>query len=108
MSETTETGKSGLWLGMLIGGAIGAAASLLLAPKSGSALREELSNTYKSLQEKRNRLAANVKEKAQSVASSIGDHASELSDKAKEGKQIVSDALHAVKDDMKGRNGTDA
>ncbi|WP_409340693.1 YtxH domain-containing protein [Paenibacillus sp. MBLB4367] len=108
MSEAAETNKGGLWLGLLIGGALGAAASLLLAPKSGSALREDLSNTYKSLHEKKRRLASTVKEKAQDVANSIGNHASELSEKAKEGKQIVADTVQAVKEDIQGRNGSGA
>ncbi|MFJ5714464.1 YtxH domain-containing protein [Neobacillus sp. NPDC093127] len=104
MSETAETNKSRLWLGLLIGGVIGAAASSLLTPKSGSMLREDLSKTYKSLNEKGSQLTAVVKEKAQDVASSIGKHASELSDKANEGKQVIADTLHDVKDDIRDKS----
>ncbi|SFK19017.1 YtxH domain-containing protein [Brevibacillus centrosporus] len=103
MNQTAENNKS-LLKGMLIGGAIGAAASLLMAPRSGSALREDLSNALGSLSEKSMGLASTLKERAQNAADTISFQASELSDKAMEGKQIVADTLQSVKEDMQGRS----
>ncbi|GED69713.1 hypothetical protein BRE01_34150 [Brevibacillus reuszeri] len=102
MNQTPENNKSGLLTGILIGGAIGAAASLLLAPKSGSALREDLSNAIHSLSDKTRDLASTLKQRATNAADTISIQASELSEKAQEGKQIISDTLQTVKEDMQG------
>ncbi|RNB88844.1 YtxH domain-containing protein [Brevibacillus nitrificans] len=103
MNQTAENKKS-LLKGMLIGGAIGAAASLLMAPKSGPALREDLSNALGSLSEKSMGLVSTLKERAQNAADTISIQASELSDKAMEGNQMVADTLQSVKEDMQGRS----
>ncbi|GIO04462.1 hypothetical protein J31TS6_04900 [Brevibacillus reuszeri] len=104
MNQTPENNKSGLLKGMLIGGAIGAAASLLMAPKSGSALREDLSNAINSLGEKTRDLATTLKERTTNAADTISIQASELSEKAQEGKQIVADTIQTVKEDMQGKS----
>jgi gas vesicle protein len=104
MKATAETNKSRLWLGLLVGGAIGATASSLLTPKSGTKLREELSSTYRSLNEKRNELSLVVKEKAKDLATNIAIHASELSNKTNEGKNILVDSLQNAKDDIRDKS----
>lgn len=104
MNQTADNNKGGLLKGMLIGGAIGAAASLLMAPKSGSSLREDLSKALGSLSEKSSDLASTLKERAQNAADTISIQASELSEKAQEGKQIVADTLQTVKEDMQGKS----
>jgi len=104
MNQTPDNNKGGLLKGMLIGGAIGAAASLLMAPKSGSALREDLSNAINSLGEKTRDLASTLKERTTNAADTISIQASELSEKAQEGKQIVADTIQTVKEDMQGKS----
>ncbi|HEY2421474.1 MAG TPA: YtxH domain-containing protein [Neobacillus sp.] len=103
-NETNETNKSGLWLGLVIGGAIGAATSSFLTQKSSTMLREDLSKTCKFLNEKKSNWSSFVKEVAQDVAKSISIHASELSNKTQEGKQIIADTLQDVKEDIRGKN----
>ncbi|TXK74847.1 YtxH domain-containing protein [Paenibacillus sp. N3.4] len=111
MSETVGTNKSGLLLGLIIGGAVGAITSLLLAPKSGLELREDLSNTYRTLNDKTSQLASavgqktqevasTISEKTQDIASSVSDHAADIVDKAKESKQLVAESLQAAKDNF--------
>ena len=104
MNQTPENNKGGLLKGMLIGGAIGAAASLLMAPKSGAALREDLSNAVNSLGEKTRDLASTLKQRTANAADTISIQASELSEKAQEGKQIVADTIQTVKEDMQGKS----
>ncbi|MEC0225930.1 YtxH domain-containing protein [Paenibacillus alba] len=125
MSEAVGTNKGGLLLGLVIGGAVGAVASLLFAPKAGSELREDLSNTYRTLNDKTSKLASTVGQKTQEIVSSvcettqdiaatasekakdivstvseksqeIGSKASDVIDKAKESKQLVAESLHAA------------
>lgn len=104
MNQTTDNQKGGLLKGMLIGGAIGAAASLLMAPKSGSALREDLSNAVNSLSEKTRDLTSTLKEKAINTADTISIQAAELSEKAQEGKQIVADTLQNFTEDRQNKS----
>lgn len=104
MNQTTDNQKSGLVKGMLIGGVIGAAASLLMAPKSGSALREDLSNAMNSLGDKTRDLASTLKEKTINAADTISAQAAELSEKAQEGKQIVADTLQTFKEDRQDKS----
>ncbi|MDF2722466.1 MAG: ral stress protein [Paenibacillus sp.] len=99
----TETKSGGFLLGVVIGGAVGAISSLLLAPKSGAKMREELSERYQPIKEKTQELASAARDKTKEVASSVTAQASELMDKAKEGKQQVSDMIQAVKDTMPER-----
>ncbi|UKS26378.1 YtxH domain-containing protein [Paenibacillus sp. HWE-109] len=125
MSEAVATNKGGLLLGLVIGGAVGAVASLLLAPKAGSELREDLSNTYRTLNDKTSKLASTVGQKTQEIVSSvcettqdiaaaasgtakdivstvseksheIGKQASEVIDKAKESKDMVAESLQSA------------
>ena len=50
--ETNGRNHSGLWKGLMVGSFLGAAASFLLAPKSGKELRSEMKEkTNKALDE---------------------------------------------------------
>lgn len=73
MSEAVGTNKGGLLLGLVIGGAVGAITSLLLAPKAGSELREDLSNTYRTFNDKTSQLASAVGQKTQDIASAVSE-----------------------------------
>ncbi|MGO4272581.1 YtxH domain-containing protein [Paenibacillus sp. TAF58] len=119
MSEAVGTNKGGLLLGLVIGGAVGAITSLLLAPKAGSELREDLSNTYRTFNDKTSQLASAVGQRTQDIVSTVSDktqdiasavsektkdmansvshQATEAVDKAKESKQLVAESLQAAK-----------
>lgn len=94
---TTETRRSGLMKGIVIGGAVGVVSSLLLAPKSGAQLRRELSNRCRSALEKTQDFAATIRDKGKKVATDVSDHTSELIEQAKDAKQQVADTLQAAK-----------
>lgn len=90
-NATMEQKKNGgLLKGMIIGGAVGAVSALLLAPKSGIKLREDISTKYRSLNDK-----------TQDIAKSVSDHTASLLDKAKETKQQVLDSWNSTKEKIK-------
>jgi gas vesicle protein len=99
-ADTKETKKSGLLLGIFIGGAVGAVSALLIAPKSGTEMREDLSNKYRSLNDKTQQLAANIGQKTQEIADTISSQTTNLVDKANETKQNVIHSWQTAKDEV--------
>lgn len=97
MSNNNMNGKDFL-LGAVVGGLLGAAAALLLAPKSGKELRSDLSDQYHVISEKTQQIAADVSEKTQKVASEVSEFGQELVGKAKEVVSTVSNELKARKE----------
>ncbi|MNW01971.1 YtxH-like protein [compost metagenome] len=101
MSEVVETNKSGLWLGLMIGGAVGAITSLLIAPKAGNKLREDLMNTYRTWQDKTKEIATSVSESTKAIAESVSQKTEDLVDTAKEtakeSQHRVTDTIQAAK-----------
>ncbi len=68
--------------GVLVGGIVGAAAALLLAPKSGKELRAGIQERYASLQDRTSRLVKNASQKTQEIAHEVGHRAERLVDKS--------------------------
>ncbi|WP_318507970.1 YtxH domain-containing protein [Bacillus sp. T3] len=64
--ETDKGGTKDFLLGAMIGGVIGAAAALWLSPKSGTALRESVTNQTAVIKEKAGNLQ--LKEKVSDIA----------------------------------------
>ncbi|MBD2868016.1 YtxH domain-containing protein [Paenibacillus arenilitoris] len=95
-----QTG-SGVVLGAIIGGAVGAVSALLLAPKSGAELREDISGKWQSVSQKTKEMASAVGRQTKTLASKIGDEASDLAGQAKKSNENVMDALTAAKDEVK-------
>ncbi|MCR8659699.1 YtxH domain-containing protein [Paenibacillus endoradicis] len=109
-----ETRSSGILLGTVIGGAMGIVATLLLAPKSGAKMREELSNKYHSLCDKTKEIASTVGDRTREIASTVGDttkdivesvkeEASSLADQAKESNQNIKNTFSSTKDEIKDK-----
>jgi len=84
MSEAVETNKGGLFLGLVIGGAVGAITSLLIAPKAGSKLRKDLWSTYRAWQDKTKEIASTVCESSKSLAETVNQKTEDLVHTAKE------------------------
>lgn len=83
MSENNMNGKDFL-LGVVVGGIIGAATALLLAPKSGSELRADLRETAGTVTARTQELAYQIGERSQQIARTVGNQTTELVGKAKE------------------------
>ncbi|WP_168735676.1 YtxH domain-containing protein [Cohnella fermenti] len=99
MSNVKSTVK-----GVVIGGALGAAAALLLAPKSGQELRKDIRSKYKEASDRTSKWASEAGAKTKEVASQVGQHASEIVDKTlsivRTAKSEAADAAGAVKQEI--------
>jgi gas vesicle protein len=91
-------------MGAVVGGLLGAMAALLLAPKSGRELRQDITEQYGTISEKTQQIANTVSEKTQHIASTVGEktaniaktattHTSEWVDKAKDVAGTVIDEV---------------
>jgi gas vesicle protein len=66
--EDSECGTKDLLIGSAIGGIVGAVAGLLLAPKPGSELREDLAERYEDVSEKAHDFVDDVQRKSKGFA----------------------------------------
>ncbi|NIK67147.1 MULTISPECIES: YtxH domain-containing protein [unclassified Paenibacillus] len=98
-----ENTGSGLLVGTIVGTAVGAVGALLLAPKTGVQLREDISNKFQALSQRTQELASTAKDKTKDVLSSVREEASDLTDRAKKSNEHVMDAFSAAKDDVKDK-----
>jgi gas vesicle protein len=91
-------------MGAVVGGLLGAMAALLLAPKSGRELRQDITEQYGTISEKTQQIANTVSEKTQQIASTVGEktvniaktattHTTEWVDKAKDVAGTVIDEV---------------
>ena len=88
--EEESSGVSSFLLGALVGGVIGAAAALFLAPKSGSQMREDFSTQAVQLKDKSIELGAVAKTKATEFTSVAKEKTSELTKSIQEqSEQLV-------------------
>ncbi|GLX66495.1 YtxH domain-containing protein [Paenibacillus glycanilyticus] len=101
-----ENTGSGLLVGTIVGTAVGAVGALLLAPKSGVKLREDISNKFQAISQRTQELASTAKDKSKDVLSSVREEASDLSDRAKKSHEHVMDSFNNAKDDMKEKMST--
>lgn len=92
---------NGVLLGAIVGGAIGAVSALLLAPKTGAQLREDLSQACQTIGQKTKDIASTVGQSTRKLATAIKEETSGLADQAKESNHNVMDALSATKEDVK-------
>ncbi|HIW31971.1 MAG TPA: YtxH domain-containing protein [Candidatus Paenibacillus intestinavium] len=109
-----ESKSSGILLGTVIGGAMGIVATLLLAPKSGAKMREDLSHQYHSLCDKTKEIASTIGDKTKEIASTVGDttkdivesvkeEASGLAQHAKESNQNIKESFTSGTDGIKDK-----
>ncbi|OXS56156.1 hypothetical protein B1A99_20510 [Cohnella sp. CIP 111063] len=78
MAETKQAIK-----GVVIGGMIGAAAALLLAPKSGKELRKDIRDRYSSVQDRTKQFVADAGGKTLELAQQVGRKTADIADKTR-------------------------
>lgn len=78
-------------IGVLVGGMAGAASALLLAPKSGKELRDDLNeqaslvkNRTGDWRESAEQVASTVKDQSISLAKNVGDQSRQMSERVKQ------------------------
>lgn len=91
---------AGMVKGAVIGGVVGAAAALLLAPKSGRELRSDLADAYSKSMDKSKEWASAAGSKTQELASKVGQQASDMISQTKSAISSAKDGMNAAKDDI--------
>ena len=82
--EYESSGAGSFLIGALVGGVIGAAAALFLAPKTGKEMRDDLSTQAVQLKDKSIEISAVAKDKAVEFTSVAKERANEFTAVAKE------------------------
>lgn len=91
--EKEETGAGSFLLGAVVGGVIGAAAALFLAPKTGKEMRDDLSTQANQIKDKSIELSAIAKDKATEYGAIAKDKATDFTSTAKEKTEEVTKTI---------------
>lgn len=91
--EQEESGAGSFLLGAVVGGVIGAATALFLAPKTGKEMREDLSTQAVQIKDKSIELSALAKDKATEYSTVAKDKATEFATTAKEKTEEVTKSI---------------
>lgn len=98
-----ESRSNGMLLGAVIGGTMGILATLLLAPKSGAKMREELSAKYQSLCEKTKDIASTVGDTTKDIVESVKEEAVNLAEQAKESNKSIKESFTSSTEEMRDK-----
>ncbi|CAI6080409.1 YtxH domain-containing protein [Cohnella sp. JJ-181] len=93
---------AGMVKGVVIGGVVGAAAALLLAPKPGRETRQDLVTAYNKSMDKSKQWASDAGSKTSELASKVGQHASDLISQTRSAVSSAKDGVNSAKDDITG------
>jgi gas vesicle protein len=88
--------------GAIIGGVVGAAAALLMAPKSGEELREDIADKVQEISENTHDFADDIHEKGKRFANNASSGASSIVDQASDVIETITDEIQNWKDRRKG------
>jgi len=83
MYSNDEVNSKDFIIGALVGGIIGAAAALFLAPKSGRELREDVSTQAIQLKDKTADFSSTAKEKTSQLSTQLKEQSGQIVDKVK-------------------------
>ena len=94
----SDNGGANFLVGFFVGAAMGAMGALLLAPKSGRELREELVDEGKKLRDRAVDEGRRVRDRSEEVASDLRERGEAAYEKGREGLTETTDAARkAVK-----------
>lgn len=102
--ECSHTHPKDFIAGAILGGIIGTAAGLLLAPKSGAELRQELTDKVQEITENTHDFASSIQSKGHKMAKNATSTATSWVDQARDVVETLSDEIHEWKD--RNKNGT--
>ena len=92
-SYDSESTSSGFMMGIVCGAAVGAAVGLLLAPKAGSELRQQL---YEQSGRLRRRAADGYNAAAETVSNVVDDVSERASEAVRRGKETYENIRHTA------------
>ena len=95
--ENESSGAGSFLMGALVGGVIGAAAALFLAPKTGSEMRGDLTTQATQLKDKSIEISSVAKEKATELTSVAKEKTGELSKTIQEQSGQLVDKVKSMK-----------
>ncbi len=88
-----HNGGGEFFAGLLIGGLVGAAVALLMAPQSGEETRAQIRDTSLELKERANETMAEAREKAEAITADARRRAEEIvAEGRKRSEEIVAEA----------------
>jgi gas vesicle protein len=88
-----RNGGGEFFAGLVIGGLVGAAIALLLAPQSGEQTRTQIREASLELKDRANETIAEAREKAEAITADARRRAEEIrADARKRGEEIVAEA----------------
>ncbi len=90
-----NSGKNFL-IGAVVGGVLGAITALVLAPKPGKELREDISQQVDKISGKTVEIAGIVSDKTTELAKVVGAQSVELAGKARDVATVIADAVTEV------------
>jgi gas vesicle protein len=82
MMSASESNRSSVVVGTIVGASVGAVVALLLAPKSGRELREDIKGTVQTLQSKSQELFEQAKTTTSDTIQYVKENGADLLDKA--------------------------
>ncbi|MDN4072574.1 MULTISPECIES: YtxH domain-containing protein [Fictibacillus] len=71
-------------IGALVGGIVGAASALLMAPKSGKELRSDINEQAGTIKDKGSEWSAMAKDKSSNIARTVSEQSNQVAGKVKE------------------------
>lgn len=78
-------------IGALVGGIVGAAAGLLLAPKTGKELRSDVASQAATLKDRGVEISSNAKEKTVQISSQLKEQVDKVKLKTQRGPKVMDD-----------------
>jgi gas vesicle protein len=89
----SQDGGGEFFAGLIVGGLIGAAMALLMAPQSGEETRAQIRDASLELKDRANETIAEAREKAEAITADARRRAEEITaDARKRGEEIVAEA----------------
>jgi gas vesicle protein len=101
-NQNNMNGKDFL-LGAIIGGIIGAGTALLLAPKQGKELREDVGRQYSVMKDKAQDWSVIAKDKSSEWASIVKDRSGEVASTVKDVSSEVASAVKDISSDVSSK-----
>ncbi|MBD3110497.1 YtxH domain-containing protein [Bacillus sp. AGMB 02131] len=95
--EKNDINTKDFMIGALIGGMLGAAAALLLAPKSGKELRNDINDGAKYISDKTEKLRQTAIEKSTEIAEAAKSKTNTLSEKVSQQSATILENVKNVK-----------